>query len=36
MNKFKINLYCNDSLLPSTSDKNTSKYTEWVMMVLDL
>lgn len=30
MNKFKINLYCNDSLLPSTSDKNTSKYTEWV------
>jgi len=29
MNKFKINLYCNDSLLPSTSDKNTSKYTEW-------
>lgn len=30
MNKFKINLYCNDSLLPSTSDKNVSKYTEWV------
>lgn len=30
MSKFKINLYCNDSLLPSTSDKNTSKYTEWV------
>ncbi len=30
MNKFKINLYCNDSLLPSTSDKNTSKFTEWV------
>ena len=29
MSKFKINLYCNDSLLPSTSDKNTSKYTEW-------
>ena len=26
----KINLYCNDSLLPSTSDKNTSKYTEWI------
>jgi hypothetical protein len=30
MSKFKINLFCNDSLLPSTSDKNTSKYTEWV------
>lgn len=30
MSKFKINLYCNDSLLPSSSDKNTSKYTEWV------
>jgi hypothetical protein len=30
MNKFKINLYSNDSLLPSTSDKNTSKYTQWV------
>lgn len=30
MNKFKINLYCNDSLLPSTSDKNEQKYTEWV------
>ena len=30
MSKFKINLYCNDSLLPSTSDKNTSKFTEWV------
>jgi len=30
MSKFKINLYCNDSLLPSTSDKNTSKYTQWV------
>jgi hypothetical protein len=30
MSTFKINLYCNDSLLPSTSDKNTSKYTEWV------
>ena len=28
--KFKINLICNDSLLPSTSDKNTSKFTEWV------
>jgi len=30
MSKFKINLFCNDSLLPSTSDKNESKYTEWV------
>lgn len=30
MNKFKINLYCNDSLLPSTSYNNTSKFTEWV------
>ena len=30
MNKFNINLYCNDSLLPSTSDKNESKYTQWV------
>ena len=30
MSTFKINLYCNDSLLPSTSDKNTSKFTEWV------
>jgi hypothetical protein len=30
MDKFKINLFCNDSLLPSTSDKNESKYTEWV------
>ena len=27
---FKINLYSNDSLIPSTSDKNTSKYTQWV------
>ena len=27
---FKSNLICNDSLLPSTSDKNTSKNTEWV------
>jgi hypothetical protein len=27
---FKINLHSNDSLLPSTSDKNTSKYTQWV------
>jgi hypothetical protein len=30
MSKFKINLYCNDSLLPSSSDKNTAKYIEWV------
>ena len=30
MNKFKINLYCNDSLLPSTSYNNISKFTEWV------
>lgn len=30
MGKLKINLYCNDSLIPSSSDKNTSKYTEWV------
>ena len=30
MTKFKINLHCNDSLKPSTSDKNTSKFTEWV------
>lgn len=27
---FKINLHSNDSLIPSTSDKNTSKYTQWV------
>ena len=30
MEKFKINLICNDSLLPSSSDKNISKFTEWV------
>ena len=30
MSKFKINLYCNDSLDPSTSDKNTPKHMEWV------
>jgi hypothetical protein len=30
MSKFKINLYCNDSLIPSSSDKNESKFTEWV------
>lgn len=30
MSKFKINLHCNDSLKPSTSDKNISKFTEWV------
>ena len=27
--KFKINLYCNDRLEPSSSDKNEQKYTEW-------
>ena len=30
MSKFKINLYCNDSLEPSTSDKNETKNVEWV------
>ena len=30
MEKFKINLICNDSLKPSTSDKNVSQHTEWV------
>jgi len=30
MSKFKINLYCNDSLDPSTSDKNSPKHMEWV------
>ena len=30
MSKLKINLYSNDSLLPSTSDNNISKFTEWV------
>ena len=30
MNKFKVNLHCNDSLLPSTSDKNVAKHVEWV------
>jgi len=30
MSKFKINLICNDSLLPSSSDKNTAKHVEWV------
>ena len=29
-NKFKVNLHCNDSLLPSTSDKNVAKHVEWV------
>lgn len=28
--KFKVNLFCNDSLLPSTSDKNVAKNVEWV------
>jgi len=30
MSKFKINLYCNDQLVPSTSCSNTAKYVEWV------
>ena len=30
MSKFKINLYCNDSLEPSPSDKNATKNVEWV------
>lgn len=30
MSKYKLNLFCNDSLKPSTSDKNVSQYTEWV------
>lgn len=30
MSKFKFNLYCNDQLEPSTSDKNTAKYVQWV------
>jgi len=30
MSKFKVNLFCNDSLLPSTSDKNVAKNVEWV------
>ena len=29
MSKFKFNLYCNDKLEPSSSDKNTPKYVEW-------
>ena len=29
MSKFKFNLYCNDRLEPSTSDKNIAKYVEW-------
>ena len=29
MSKFKFNLYCNDTLEPSSSDKNTPKYVEW-------
>ena len=28
--KFKVNLFCNDSLMPSTSDKNVAKNVEWV------
>jgi len=30
VSKFKINLYCNDKLIPSTSCSNTAKYVEWV------
>lgn len=30
MSKFKINLICNDSLLPSSSDKNIAQNVEWV------
>ena len=29
-NKFPINLYCNDSLEPSTSANNRSVYTRWI------
>ena len=28
--KFPINLYCNDDLLPSTSANNRSVYTRWL------
>lgn len=30
MNKFKINSYCNDTIVPSTSSFNETKYVEWV------
>lgn len=30
MNKLKINAYCNDTMMPSTSTNNESKYIEWV------
>lgn len=30
MSKFKINLYCNDNIVPSTSAFNETKYVEWV------
>jgi len=30
MSKFKINLYCNDNISPSTSALNETKYVEWV------
>lgn len=30
MNKLKINLYCNDTITPSSSAFNESKYVEWV------
>ena len=29
MSKFKFNLYCNDQLEPSSSDKNAAKYVQW-------
>lgn len=30
MNKLKINAYCNDTMMPSTSAYNESKHIEWV------
>lgn len=30
MKKFKINAYCNDKIIPSTSDLNENKFVEWV------
>lgn len=30
MKKLKINAYCNDTIVPSTSSFNESKYVEWV------
>lgn len=29
MSKFEFNIYCNDQLEPSSSDKNTAKYVKW-------